>query len=764
MAKYVYRFSEGDKDQKELLGGKGANLAEMTNLGMPVPPGFTISTDACRAYLSEGRLPRAVKVETTIAMREVEEAVGRNFGDPHEPLLVSVRSGAKFSMPGMMETVLNVGLNDQTVEALAKFSDDERFAWDSYRRLIQMFGRTVLDIPGEPFSDALDSRKEKVGATTDLELGAEDLKDVVSAYKDIVMEHTGADFPQDPREQLELAIEAVFRSWNTERARLYRRRERIPHHLGTAVNVVSMVFGNLGETSGTGVCFTRDPSSGHSGVYGDYLQNAQGEDVVSGIRNTLQLADLEQIDPKSYKQLRKIMRRLETHYRDLCDIEFTIEQGKLWMLQTRIGKRTAGAAFRIACQLDDEGLITTDEALERVTGNQLSQLLFPQFDAKAERELLAKGLGASPGAAVGAIVFDNAQAAEEKEKGNDVILVRRETSPEDLPGMVASKGVLTTRGGKTSHAAVVARGMGMCAVVGAESITVHDDELRVDDKVLKRGDVIAIDGATGEVFVGDVPVVDSPVMTYIADGIEAAHAAAGDDQEVRELVDAVHRLLSHADDVRRLRVRANADNGEDAARARKHGAEGIGLCRTEHQFLGDRRVQIERVVLVRDRRRARPGAGGAAAAAAAGLHRAARGDGRAADDDPADRPAAARVPARPPRPRGQGGGRGGARRDRPARREAARRRTPDARVQPDARPARGAARAADAGPVLAADPGDRRGLRRAPQAGQGPAAGDHGPAGRVAAGAAAGARRGGGDPEGDLPRRPARSWTSRSAA
>jgi len=588
--------SEGAGLGKERLGGKGSGLAEMTALGIPVPPGFTIDTSVCAEFQRTGTLD-AVKPEVDESLARVEKATGRRFGDPKNPLLVSVRSGAKFSMPGMMETVLNVGLNDETVEALAKFADDERFAWDSYRRLIQMFGRTVLDIPGEPFSDALDARKEKVGATTDLDLGAEDLKDVVSAYKDIVREHTGADFPQDPREQLELAIEAVFRSWNTERARLYRRRERIPHHLGTAVNVVSMVFGNLGETSGTGVCFTRDPSSGHSGVYGDYLQNAQGEDVVSGIRNTLQLADLEQIDAKSYKQLRKIMRRLETHYRDLCDIEFTIEQGKLWMLQTRIGKRTAGAAFRIACQLDDEGLITTDEALERVTGNQLSQLLFPQFDAKAERELLAKGLGASPGAAVGAIVFDNAQAAEEKEKGNDVILVRRETSPEDLPGMVASKGVLTTRGGKTSHAAVVARGMGMCAVVGAESITVHDDELRVDDKVLKRGDTIAIDGATGEVFVGDVPVVDSPVMTYIADGIEAAHAAAGDDQEVRELVDAVHRLLSHADDVRRLRVRANADNGEDAARARRHGAEGIGLCRTEHQFLGDRRVQIERVVL-----------------------------------------------------------------------------------------------------------------------------------------------------------------------
>ncbi len=597
MATYVYRFSEGDRDQKELLGGKGANLAEMTNLGMPVPPGFTISTDACRAYFSEGKVPRSLKVEVTIAMREVEEAVGRNFGDPHEPLLVSVRSGAKFSMPGMMETVLNVGLNDETVAGLATVSNDERFAWDSYRRLIQMFGRTVLDIPGEPFSEALDAQKDKAGVKTDVELGADDWKAVVASYKAIVKEHTGSDFPQKPREQLDLAIEAVFRSWNTERARLYRRRERIPHNLGTAVNVVSMVFGNLGENSGTGVCFTRDPSSGHSGIYGDYLQNAQGEDVVSGIRNTLQLADLEEIDPKSYKQLRKIMRRLETHYRDLCDIEFTIEQGKLWMLQTRIGKRTAGAAFRIACQLDDEGLITTDEALERVTGNQLSQLLFPQFDSHAERELLARGLGASPGAAVGAIVFDNAQAAEEKAAGKDVILVRRETSPEDLPGMVDSKGVLTTRGGKTSHAAVVARGMGMCAVVGAEAIEVHDGELRADGRVLTRGDVIAIDGATGEVFVGEVPVVDSPVMTYIADGVDAAHEAAGDDQEVRELVDAVHRLLSHADDVRRLRVRANADNGEDAERARKHGAEGIGLCRTEHQFLGDRRVQIERVVL-----------------------------------------------------------------------------------------------------------------------------------------------------------------------
>ena len=599
MARFVYRFSEGDKDQKELLGGKGANLAEMTNLGLPVPPGFIISTDACREYLAKGKVPRAVFVESNVAMREVEEAAGREFGDPKNPLLVSVRSGAKFSMPGMMETVLNVGLNDETVTGLAEQSGDERFAWDSYRRLISMFGRTVLGMPGEPFAKVLEDLESQRGAGNEVDLDAEDLKKAVEAFKGQVREHTGQDFPQEPRKQLEMAIEAVFNSWNTERARLYRRRERIPHTLGTAVSVVTMVFGNMGETSGTGVCFTRDPSSGHSGVYGDYLQNAQGEDVVAGIRNTLALNELEEIDKKSYDELRKVMRRLETHYRDLCDIEFTIEQGKLWMLQTRVGKRTAGAAFRIACQLEDEGLITTDEALARVTGTQLSQLLFPQFDTRAERELLAKGLGASPGAAVGTIVFDNGQAAEEKANGNDVVLVRRETSPEDLPGMVAARGVLTSRGGKTSHAAVVARGMGMCAVVGAEKITVDEAEgvVRVGDTELHRGDTIAIDGSTGEVFVGEVPVVDSPVMTYIADGLDAAHTAAEGDEETLELVDAVHRLLSHADDVRRLRVRANADTGEDAERSRKHGAEGIGLCRTEHQFLGERRVQIERVVL-----------------------------------------------------------------------------------------------------------------------------------------------------------------------
>ncbi|WP_370890352.1 pyruvate, phosphate dikinase [Janibacter sp. GXQ6167] len=602
MTQYVYMFSEGNRDQKDLLGGKGANLAEMVNMGLPVPPGFTISTDACREYLKTGEVPAQVRVQVTRCLRGVEDQIGRRVGSKDEPLLLSVRSGAKFSMPGMMETVLNVGLNDQTVQALTRFSGDERFAWDSYRRLIQMFGKTVLDIDSDLFSDALDARKELVGAQSDIDLGVLDLQRIVEEYKQIVERESGAPFPQDPREQLDQAIEAVFKSWNTERARIYRRRERIPDDLGTAVNVQAMVFGNLGEGSGTGVCFTRDPASGHSGVYGDYLPNAQGEDVVAGIRNTLALADLERLDPTSYRQLRQAMRRLETHYRDLCDIEFTIERGHLWMLQTRVGKRTAAAAFRVATQLVDEQLITMDEALERVTGDQLNQLLFPQFDKDAERDLLAVGMGASPGAAVGEVVFDNATAIARTEAGADVILVRRETSPEDLPGMVVAAGVLTARGGKTSHAAVVARGMGMCAVVGADELAVDvpKQEIRVGERVINAGDVIAIDGKTGEVFLGDVSVVDSPVMTYIAEGMDAAMEQVGQDEEVRELVEAVDRLLTHADNRRRLRVRTNADTGEDAQRARARGAEGIGLCRTEHQFLGERRVFIERVILAKD--------------------------------------------------------------------------------------------------------------------------------------------------------------------
>ena len=599
MVKYVYDFSEGDKSMKDLLGGKGANLAEMTKLGLPVPPGFTITTEACRAYLKDSTVPESLATEVTRALRGVEDKMGRRLGDPSDPLLVSVRSGAKFSMPGMMETVLNIGLNDESVLGLAAVSGNERFAWDSYRRLIQMFGKTVLDIDGDLFSDALDELKAERGVKGDTDLTAEDLKGLVETFKGIVKEQTGNDFPQDPRTQMDMGIEAVFRSWNTERARIYRRRERIPHDLGTAVNICTMVFGNMGENSGTGVCFTRDPSSGHSGVYGDYLENAQGEDVVAGIRNTLALSDLERINKPVYDELRAIMRKLETHYRDMCDIEFTVERGKLWMLQTRVGKRTAAAAFRIATQLLGEKLITRDEALGRVTGDQLTQLMFPQFDAKAEKELIARGMAASPGAAVGKIAFNNAQAVEAAEKGVKTVLVRRETNPDDLPGMVAAEGVLTARGGKTSHAAVVARGMGKTCVCGAESLVIDEaaGTVTIGDLVLTADDTIAIDGQTGEIFRGEVPVADSPVTTYLAEGLEAGIAAAGDDQGTRELVEAVDKLLAHADKVRRLHVRANADTPLDSKRAIAFGAEGIGLCRTEHMFLGERRPLVERAIL-----------------------------------------------------------------------------------------------------------------------------------------------------------------------
>ena len=600
MPKYVYRFSEGDKDQKDLLGGKGANLAEMTRLGLPVPPGFTITTDACRAYLADDEVPDELAVQVTTALRGVEEELGRELGAAENPLLVSVRSGAKFSMPGMMETVLNIGLNDDSVEGLAAASGDERFAWDSYRRLIQMFGKTVLDIDGEHFSDALDVKKVERGVTLDYELDVTALTELVEQYKGIVRERAGIDFPQDPRAQLDMATEAVFRSWNTERAHIYRRREKIPHDLGTAVNVCTMVFGNMGETSGTGVCFTRDPSSGRSGVYGDYLVNAQGEDVVAGIRNTLSLADLERLDKTSYDELRAAMRKLETHYRDLCDIEFTIERGKLWLLQTRVGKRTAAAAFRVATQLVDEKLITMDEALTRVTGEQLTQLMFPQFAPTASRDLLTRAMPASPGAAVGRIVFDNDEAVARSEAGESVILVRRETNPDDLPGMVAAAGVLTARGGKTSHAAVVARGMGKTCVCGAEALEVDaaGKTLRVAgrDEVFTSDDIIAIDGTTGEVFLGEVAVVDSPVMTYLRRGLADALDVAGD-VDTRELVTSVDRLMRHADKVRRLEVRANADTPDDARHAIHRGAQGVGLCRTEHMFLGERKQFVQNLIL-----------------------------------------------------------------------------------------------------------------------------------------------------------------------
>jgi pyruvate,orthophosphate dikinase len=594
VTQYVYDFAEGNKDQKDLLGGKGANLAEMTNLGLPVPPGFTITTEACRAYLESGDEPDGLRDEVSAHLESLERAMDKKLGDPEDPLLVSVRSGAKFSMPGMMETVLNVGLNDSSVNGLANQAGDERFAWDSYRRLLQMFGKTVLDIDGEHFEDALHAAKEAKGTQSDLDLDADDLKRLVEQFKGIIADQSGREFPQDPREQMDLAIRAVFESWNAPRAILYRRQERIPTDLGTAVNIVAMVFGNLDMDSGTGVAFTRDPASGQQGVYGDYLQNAQGEDVVAGIRNTVPLADLEQLDKPAYDQLMEIMATLEGHYRDLCDIEFTIERNKLWMLQTRVGKRTAGAAFRIATQLVDQGLIDMDEAVRRVTGAQLAQLMFPRFGDLGDAKKLGRGMNASPGAAVGKAVFDSYTAVKWSRSGEDVILVRRETNPDDLEGMIAAQGILTSRGGKTSHAAVVARGMGKTCVCGAEELDVDTKKRRFTAPggvVVEEGDVISIDGSTGDVFLGEVPVVDSPVVNYFEGELDPTA------EDADELVKAVHRIMEHADGLRAMNVRANADNGEDSARARRFGAEGIGLCRTEHMFLGDRRQHVERLIL-----------------------------------------------------------------------------------------------------------------------------------------------------------------------
>ncbi|MFL6159464.1 MAG: pyruvate, phosphate dikinase, partial [Marmoricola sp.] len=589
MATYVYDFADGDKDQKDLLGGKGANLAEMTNIGLPVPPGFVISTDACREYMATGRHPDGLADEVTAHLASLEERMGKRLGESEDPLLVAVRSGAAFSMPGMMETVLNVGLNDASVHGLAESADDSRFAWDSYRRLLQMFGGTVLGVDPELFSDALDALKDSRGVTADTDLDAGDLEGLVTTYKKLIAEHAGREFPQDPREQLDLATTAVFESWNTDRARLYRRQERIPDDLGTAVTVIAMVFGNRGAGSGTGVAFTRDPSTGDQGIYGDYLEDAQGEDVVAGIRNTLPLADLEKIDKTSYDELLRIMELLENHYDDMCDIEFTIERGNLWMLQTRVGKRTPEAAFRIARHMLGEGLIDEDEAMRRVTGAQLAQLMFPRFDAEAERDVLATGMGASPGAAVGKAVFDSATAVQWAEGGEDVILVRKETNPDDLHGMVAANGILTSRGGKTSHAAVVARGMGRTCVCGADDLDVDTRGKRFtlpDGRTVEEGDVISIDGTTGEVFAGAVPVSPSLVVRYFEGEI---------DEE--PLVAAVAQTMAHADASRRLRVRANADTPEDASRARRFGAEGIGLCRTEHMFLGDRRQLVEDLIV-----------------------------------------------------------------------------------------------------------------------------------------------------------------------
>jgi pyruvate,orthophosphate dikinase len=577
--KFVYDFSQGNKGMKELLGGKGANLAEMTNLRLPVPPGFTITTKACNERLSSGDFPEGLDREIDEHLRRLENRMGRRLGDTENPLLVSVRSGAKYSMPGMMDTVLNLGLNDRSVLGLARQAGSDRFAYDSYRRFIQMFAKIVMGVPGDLFEEALERAKAKKGPEAkDTDLEAVDLLDLVEHFKDIVRDQSGRLFPDDPRKQLHMAIEAVFASWNNERAKTYRKQYRIPDDLGTAVNVVAMVFGNLGDDSGTGVAFTRDPATGEKGVYGDYLPNAQGEDVVAGIRNALPLTELNHINPEAYRQLLQVMATLEKHYRDMCDVEFTIEKGKLWMLQTRVGKRTGAAAVKLAVDMVGERLITRDEAIARVEPEQLDQLLHPQFDPKAKVDVLAKGLNASPGAAVGKAVFDADIAAARGAKGEDVILVRRETNPDDLHGMIAARGILTSHGGKTSHAAVVARGMGKPAVCGAEAlkIDVGGRKFSAGRSTVSEGDVISIDGTTGRIVVGKVPLVEPKLSADF------------------------ETLLSWADRVRQLNVRTNADDGPSAAKARKFGAEGIGLCRTEHMFgtAGDPRLPIFRQVIL----------------------------------------------------------------------------------------------------------------------------------------------------------------------
>ena len=589
----IYPFTFGDRTQSDLLGGKGANLAEMVRMGLPVPPGFTITTEACREYLANSTMSTALLGEVDKALADLEKSLGKNFGDPKNPLLVSVRSGAKFSMPGMMETVLNVGMTPEVAEGIAQASGNARFAWDSYRRFVDMFGRIVCDVPPSEFHKVEHKILENHKVNSIAELDVDGLKALAEAFKKVIEVETSQPFPTDPRAHLLSSIEAVFRSWNSERARLYRRRERIPSDLGTAVNIQSMVFGNLDDLSGTGVAFTRDPATGEHGSYGDYLERAQGEDVVAGIRNTMSLQEMRDKYPAVSDELERVMNLLESHYRDLCDIEFTVERGKLWILQTRVGKRTAEAAFRIACHMVEEGKITMDEALTRTSGDQLVSLMFPQFDLSGSIKEIARGIPASPGAAVGEAVFDSKRAFDLARSGKKVILVRRETSPDDLVGMVAAEGILTSRGGKTSHAAVVARGMGKTAVCGTESISVDERAhlFTVGGLTIYEGETISIDGSTGAVYAGVVPVIASPVTAYLEGRLDPGSSHA------TPVVKAVDQILRYADQKRTLRVRANADTPEDAVRARILGAEGVGLCRTEHMFLGERRLFVERLVL-----------------------------------------------------------------------------------------------------------------------------------------------------------------------
>jgi pyruvate,orthophosphate dikinase len=592
--KWVYMFREGNKDMRDLLGGKGAGLAEMTRAGLPVPPGFTITTEACNAYSGRGKeFPKGMWEQTLSAMKKVERASGKKFGDAADPLLVSVRSGAKFSMPGMMDTVLNLGLNPETLQGIAELTNNERFAYDAYRRLIQMFGRIVMGIEGRKFDAIFDQIKEEWSAKQDTDLGVDALKEVVKRYKELYKSELGSDFPDDPYEQLRLAIGAVFGSWMGKRAVDYRRLNKIADDLGTAVNVVMMVYGNMGSDSGTGVAFTRDPATGENELYGEYLANAQGEDVVAGIRTPLKIAQMKGVMPEVYQQFRDLARKMEKHYREMQDLEFTVERGKLYMLQTRTGKRTARAAVKIAVDMVNEGLITKKEAVQRVEPAHVVQLLMPRFDdhdkseAANRGDFLAKGLNASPGAATGVATFDPDTAAEWGRTGKAVILVRYETSPEDVHGMYASKGILTQHGGATSHAAVVARGAGLPCVAGCEGIRVDEaaKKFSANGRDIREGESISIDGTTGEVFAGAIKTIPPEF-----------------EKEVE-----LQTLLGWGDEFRRLQVWANGDYPRDAVRARAYGAQGIGLCRTEHMFFETERLPIVRkMILAKNRQERQP--------------------------------------------------------------------------------------------------------------------------------------------------------------
>jgi pyruvate,orthophosphate dikinase len=592
--KYVYDFEEGNRDMKDLLGGKGANLAEMTRMGLPVPHGFTVTCEACNAFRAAGRqFPAGMLDEVASHLGKLEEDMDRRLGDPGDPLLVSVRSGAPFSMPGMMDTVLNLGLNDQSVEGLTKQTGSERFAWDSYRRLLQMYGKTVMGVEGDRFEEALEHAKEAKGVRNDVELDEGDLRRLVEEFKQIIADDTGREFPQDPREQLTGGIEAVFGSWDNRRAVDYRRKNKIDDSLGTAVNIQAMVFGNKGDDSGTGVAFTRNPANGDPHPYGDYLVNAQGEDVVSGIRNTMKLEEMGEVQPRAWEELQGHMRTLEGHYRDMCDIEFTVEQGKLWLLQTRIGKRTAFAEWIMAHDMLDEGLIDIDTAMLRLDANRLEELFKKVIAEGAGGDPIATGLNASPGAAVGKAVFSADEAQEWAERGEPVILVRRETTPDDYHGMIRSQGILTSAGGTNSHAAVVARGEGIPAVCGADAIRVdrQGKKFTVGGTTVAEGEFVTIDGFTGKVYAGQLELADSPIE----------RARSGDPEARKQKIwQAYERFMGHADEVRRLKVRANADTPGQSNNAIERGAEGIGLCRTEHMFLGEERVAAVRTMIFAD--------------------------------------------------------------------------------------------------------------------------------------------------------------------